>query len=440
MKRVLKNKKLLLIFLSLLIFFSGLGGGYFYARRGGNSKKILSDSQSQDVYSVFLGEIYDKIKQNYWKELSDEELTRLFVLGIEKLVSQPQSLKKENKEELLKMTALILKEIDSQERKKEFVAELADIVLANLEPFGRSRLYSKKDETALKDSVENKNPDVNQYQILGINEGDSQEKIKQVYEEKKEELIPQAKSSTQAAQELAQIDRSFEILGDRDSREIYDISGIEPTLSYRLIRPDIFYIHISKISPTTLDELQRVTKKVDSGESLDTLILDLQGNIGGSIDILPYLLGPFIGKDSYAYQFFHQGESTDFKTRVGWLPSLIRYKRVVVLINGETQSSAEVIAAALKKYNVGVLVGTTTRGWGTIEKVFKLDSQLDDKEKYSMFLVHSLTLRDDGQAIEGKGVEPTININDPDWESKLYKYFHYEELTEAVEEVINKKE
>ena len=440
MKRVLKNKKLLLIFLSLLIFFLGLGGGYFYARRGGNSKKILSDSQSQDVYSVFLGEIYDKIKQNYWKELSDEELTRLFVLGIEKLVSQPQSLKKENKEELLKMTALILKEIDSQERKKEFVAELADIVLANLEPFGRSRLYSKKDETALKDSVENKNPDVNQYQILGINEGDSQEKIKQVYEEKKEELIPQAESSTQAAQELAQIDRSFEILGDRDSREIYDISGIEPTLSYRLIRPDIFYIHISKISPTTLDELQRVTKKVDSGENLDTLILDLQGNIGGSIDILPYLLGPFIGKDSYAYQFFHQGESTDFKTRVGWLPSLIRYKRVVVLINGETQSSAEVIAAALKKYNVGVLVGTTTRGWGTIEKVFKLDSQLDDKEKYSMFLVHSLTLRDDGQAIEGKGVEPTININDPDWESKLYKYFHYEELTEAVEEVINKKE
>ena len=254
MKKLLKNKKLLLIFLSLLIFFSGLGGGYFYAQKSErlSGRRVLSSQES--VYTAFLSEVYDKIKENYWKSLSDEELTHLFVLGIEKLVGQPQSLKKENKEELFKTTASILKEIDSQEKEKEFVTQLADIVLANLEPFGRSRLYSKKDETALKNNVENKDPSINQYQILEVNENDSQEKIKQAYEEKKEELIPQAESSTQAAQKLAQVNRSFEILGDKDNRQIYDVSGTEPTLSYHLIRPDIFYIHISKMSPTTLDE------------------------------------------------------------------------------------------------------------------------------------------------------------------------------------------
>ena len=432
----IKARKILGIFSVLLIFGGGLAGGYFYAQKINSPTKEEAFSFKENTYSPFLSEVYDKIKENYWKSLSDEELTHLFVLGIEKLVGQPQSLKKENKEELLKTADTILKEIDSQEKKKEFVAQLADIVLANLEPFGRSRLYSKKDETALKNNVENKNPSVDQYEILGVLENDSQEKIKEAYRVKEQELVVEAKTSTEAAQKLSQIENSFRVLGDEESRQLYDTTGVEPTITYRLLRSNIFYLYFSKISPTTFDELQRVTKKVDSGEDLDTLILDLRGNIGGSIDILPYLLGPFIGEDSYAYQFFHQGERTDFKTRVGWLPSLVRYKRVVVLIDKETQSSAEVIAATLKKYNVGVLVGVTTRGWGTIERVFKLDSQFDDKEEYSMFLVHSLTLRDDGQPIEGQGVEPTVNINNLGWENELYKYFHCEELTEVVKELI----
>jgi C-terminal processing protease CtpA/Prc len=128
----------------------------------------------------------------------------------------------------------------------------------------------------------------------------------------------------------------------------------------------------------------------------------------------------------------------DFKTRIGWLPSLIQYKKVVVLINENTQSSAEVMAATLKKYNVGVLVGTTTKGWGTVERVFPLKSQLDPSEKYSIFLVHSLTLREDGKPIQGNGVTPTISIKDANWEEQLREYFDNEELIKAVKTVVGK--
>jgi len=93
------------------------------------------------------------------------------------------------------------------------------------------------------------------------------------------------------------------------------------------------------------------------------------------------------------------------------------------------------MAAVLKRYNVGVLVGTTTKGWGTIEKVFPLTQQLSEDEKFSLFLVHSLTLRDDNQPIEGKGVEPVINVKKPGWEKDLYSYFQYEELTQAVKDL-----
>jgi len=118
------------------------------------------------------------------------------------------------------------------------------------------------------------------------------------------------------------------------------------------------------------------------------------------------------------------------------LTSLVRYKKVVILINGNTQSSAEAMAAALKKYNVGVLLGTPTRGWGTVEKVFPLSQQQDKNNKYSIFLVHSLVLADDGQPIEGRGVTPTIDIRSADWKKQLQAYFNYPELISKLDQLV----
>jgi C-terminal processing protease CtpA/Prc len=168
---------------------------------------------------------------------------------------------------------------------------------------------------------------------------------------------------------------------------------------------------------------------------LDTLILDLRNNIGGSIDILPYFLGPFIGQDQYAYEFLHQGERTPFKTKVGWLNSLVPYKKVIILINNQSQSTAELMASVLKRYNVGVLVGERTKGWGTIERVFELENQISPGEKYSMFLVHTLTLRDDNQPIEGNGVEPVISINSSNWKQQLLSYFDNQTIVKTVEQI-----
>ena len=99
-------------------------------------------------------------------------------------------------------------------------------------------------------------------------------------------------------------------------------------------------------------------------------------------------------------------------------------------------SSAEVMAATLKKYNVGVIVGTNTKGWGTVEKVFELQNQIDKSEKYSVFLAHSLTLREDGKPIEGVGVEPGINITSKDWEKELYSRFGSQTLVDVLKEIL----
>ncbi len=432
------SKRKLGIWLLLVIFFSlGVSGGYFIHDQIKNRKPAAASTRvPKDKYLAFLSEVYDTIKTNYWDKITDEQLLNIYVLGTEKLIGKPAPEKPKDRAGLLKMLAKILKEMGADQKKKEFSSQLADMVLANLQPFGRSRLYSQKQETDLKNNVENKNPQVNQYQVLDIKSDASPEEIQKAHDAQAAAL--KKENSAGAQQKLAQVEKAYQVLADKDARKTYDESGVEPTMEYKLLRPDIFYIHLTKFSPTTVEELLRVTQKMDGKpESLNILILDLRDNVGGAIDGLPYFLGPFIGNDQYAYQFFHQGNKEDFKTKIGWLPGLVRYKKVVVLINENTQSSAEVMAATLKKYNVGVLVGTPTRGWGTVEKVFELKQQIDPNEKYSAFLVHSLTLRDDGQPIEGKGVEPQINIKSANWEKEFSAYFHYPALASTIKNLFN---
>ena len=421
-------KKLLLVVLLLVIGVIGLFLNYKNALP---FKKQVPENK----YMTFMDEVYSTILDNYWEKISDEQLGEIYILAAEKLTGQPQNLKTKDRESVRKMLNKIISQEESADKKKEFAVSVSDIVLANLKPFSRSRLYTQKMEKDLQNNVNNINPDINHYENLEVKKEASADGIKKAFKEKSALWNPETNKSPEAEEKYEEVQQAYKILGDQANRKTYDISGAEPTMNYKLVRSDIFYVHVKKFSPTTVEELDRVAKKTDSKQGVDILILDLRDNVGGAIDGLVYFLGPFIGIDQYAYQFFHQDEKEDFKTKTGWLPSLVRYKKVVVLINSGAQSSAEVMAATLKKYNVGVLVGEKTKGWGTVEKVFPLENQIDEFEKHSMFLVHSLTLREDGQPIEGNGVEPTIDINNTDWKKQLFSYFHYDELANAVEEV-----
>lgn len=366
------KKRLFKILILFLIFLLGLAAGYLYFQKT-NPQKIETQKQETNVYIKFLSEVYDKIKENYWNKLDDEDLGNLFKLGTEKLSGKTQDVKIKDKSDFENMLTEIFK-IVKEDKNKDFTVQLSQLVLMNLEPQKRSALYTAENKEDLGNRVRNVNPETGQ---------------------------------------------------------------VEPTVFGKLVRPDMLHLYIKTMSPTTLDELEQTTEKFDNTIGLDTLILDLRDNVGGSIELLTYLLGPFIGPDRYAFDFFHQGDKTPYRTKIGWLPSLARYKKVVILINENTQSSAEIMVAALKKYNVGVLVGTKTKGWGTIESVIDMNTQIDPQEKYSIFLVNSLSLNEENQPIEGKGVSPTIQINDPGWENQLFAYFHYLELTKAVKEIWN---
>lgn len=384
------------------------------------------NNEVEEPYIAFVSEVYDNIKENYWSKINDDQLSNIFKLAVEKTTEQSQALTTPDKAGVEEMIRSIVASMND-DQKKDFVTKSSATVLVNLEPFGRSKLFSEEQERALRNTVENINPDKDLYASLGIDKEASPQEIEEAYQKKVE--------SIKTPEEKEEIAYARDVLVDEDKRERYNKNGAEPTTSARLISPEIAYIRIDRFSPTTFDEFRKDAEKLDEGEDLNSLVLDLRGNIGGAIDLLPYFLGPFIGPDQYAYEFFHQDEKIPFKTKVGWLNSLVRYKKMVILIDENTQSSAEVMAATLKKYNVGIVIGTKTRGHGTIEKLIPIEQRISETEKYSLFLVENLTIRDDGKTIEDNGVEPVININDDTWKAQLLSYFNYTPLVQAVETV-----
>lgn len=424
----IKLAQVKIILLLLLAFSIGIAFGYGYFTK---TQKVPSISVDKNTPHSFVSEVYDKIKENYWDNISDAQLLDLFRLSIEKASGKVQIGNFSSKDQLVKAVEEVVKSMND-EQKKQFVRDTAGAVLISLNPPGRSGLFTQKQEEQLKNRVENIDPEKDLYKDLGLAKGAILEEVNEAFQKQSEDLKKQA--SPAAQQKLKQITYAKEVLSQKEAKSRYDQKGVEPTIFTKQIGQTL-YLQFKKFSPTSLDEFQKAFethKDVD----LSSLILDLRGNVGGAIDATAYFLGFFLGKGQYAFDFYHKGEYKPFKTPTDKLASISKYKQIIILVDNQTQSSAEMMVASFKKYRVGVVVGVSTKGWGTVERVFPLENQLDPKEKYSIFLVHSITLRDDNQSIEGRGVDPDISVKNPDWEKLLFEYFRNENLIKAVKSIL----
>lgn len=426
------SPKLLSKFLIFLAIFSlGLGLGSKYINK---NPETASKQEEKNTPKAFISEIYDKIKANYWDNISDAQLLDLFKLSFDKNGGSVTAAKFDNKDSFLNAFNDTIKSMND-EQKNKFITNMAGSVLASLNPAGRSGLYTQKNEQQLKNTVNNVNPQKDLYKDLGVATGSSKQTVQTAYQKQAEEL--KNDNSPEAQQKLKQLTYAKEVLSKDDTKQRYDQSKVEPTIFTKIISPGILYVQYKKFSPTSYDEFLKAFDSYKNDPTLTGLIFDLRGNIGGAIDATPYFLGNFIGKNQYAFDFYHKGEYLPFKTPTDKLVSISKYKQVVILIDNQTQSSAEIMTASFKKYHIGVAVGTPTKGWGTVERVFPLDNQISKGETYSIFLVHSITLREDNQPIEGRGVEPDINITSPTWPQQLLQYFNDQPLLEAVKAVLN---
>lgn len=413
-----------------------LGGTYFFIHQDSKTTVVYKTPEEKDVYVRFLMESFDTIKENYWAKTEDGDMAAHFQLSLQKAegaLTLP-ILVTRDRAGTAKMLASAFETATSTEIKKNLALNTLKVALYNLQPFGRNEALSQTQETAFRENVANVNPNKDLYKDLGLEKGATVEDVAVAYEKKAEVL---AKDPTPEAQaELEKVAHAKEVLTNPNTKDLYDTAKIEPTASTNIMGKTL-YMKIDRISPTTLLEFGRTVYSASTTPGLNSMIVDLRQNLGGALDFAQHFLGLFLGQNQFAFDLFHQGDYNVQRTLQPYFPELARYKDIVILTDNMTQSTAEVTAAAFKRFKLGTVVGETTRGWGTVENTFPLETTVDEKEKYALLLVHSITLRDDNQPTEGRGIDPDVNIKDSNWKQELGGRLKSTTFANLVEKIVS---
>ena len=133
---------------------------------------------------------------------------------------------------------------------------------------------------------------------------------------------------------------------------------------------------------------------------MEKLIIDLRNNTGGYLDSAETTASLFLKKGKLIYSLEDKKSKEDYYDQT----ETSRDYPIVVLINNNSASSAEILAAALKDSYGAVLVGQTSYGKGKVQQTY-------DMEDGSMAKFTSARwLRPTGDCIDKKGIKPDFEM------------------------------
>ena len=182
-------------------------------------------------------------------------------------------------------------------------------------------------------------------------------------------------------------------------RQIIEIEDV----SYRLIEQDdrkIGYIHIQIFSSHAYSQFQSALKDLEK-KKIDSLILDVRDNPGGHLAQARNILSLFFNKKTLLFQT----ESNGKRTKVYSLSDESRSYPVMILMNHETASSAEVLVACFQEnYKDYHVIGTNSYGKSHVQKSITLNNGSSIKFSIEKWLAPS------GKSISDKGIEPDIYV------------------------------
>lgn len=144
-------------------------------------------------------------------------------------------------------------------------------------------------------------------------------------------------------------------------------------------------------------------------DKVDSVLVDLRNNGGGSLDESIELTGLFIDQGPVVQQRDSKGKVTvnsDTNAGLAWDGPL------GVLINRGSASASEIFAAAIQDYGRGLVIGEPSFGKGTVQTVVDLDKlEKNDKPKFGeLKMTIAQFFRINGGTTQLRGVTPDISF------------------------------
>ncbi len=159
------------------------------------------------------------------------------------------------------------------------------------------------------------------------------------------------------------------------------------------------YIQVSAISSHAAEDVSTALAKYPHSHGV---ILDLRDNPGGVLNVAVAL----------ASEFLSPGPIVSYDRKGGLPQELTSTNKnpetspMVVLINGSTASSAEIIAGVLQDRNRAVIIGDQSYGKGTVQEVSQLSDGSELEITVGQYHLPS------GRAIDQVGITPDLKVSE----------------------------
>lgn len=176
------------------------------------------------------------------------------------------------------------------------------------------------------------------------------------------------------------------------------------TVTTVMLPGDVGYLLIRQFSEKTPQAVRTGVQEL-VGKRARALIFDLRDNQGGLFEQAATTASLLLKRGTTLAKVHRRGEAERVVTSEGTGPEL--GLPLALLIDGETASSAEMLAGALREATGALLVGGKTRGKGSVQTVEELPNRYAIKFTTGEFLLPS------GQRIEGTGLTPDVEVTLP---------------------------
>lgn len=200
-----------------------------------------------------------------------------------------------------------------------------------------------------------------------------------------------------------------------------------PTVEFEMLDEETAYIQIVEFDDVTIDQFADALATA-KGSGMKGLILDLRANPGGSLNAVVEVARMLLPEGLIVYTEDKYGEREEYTcdgTRQLEVP-------LVVLVDMNSASAAEILAGAIKDYGIGTLVGTTTFGKGIVQQIIPFSDGSAVKLTISSYFTPN------GNNIHGIGIEPDIQC-EFDAEAYYNTENPYDNQLERAKEVLKEK-
>ncbi|MCR5272316.1 MAG: S41 family peptidase [Lachnospiraceae bacterium] len=178
-------------------------------------------------------------------------------------------------------------------------------------------------------------------------------------------------------------------------RAVIDI----PTVYSEMLVDDIGYIQISDFGSATAESFKEAVDELNAS-GMQKMIIDIRGNTGGLVSAATEILDYILPEGVVVYTEDKYGNRKDY-TSSG---DTFMMCDICVLMNSYSASASEILAGALRDYNVATLIGTTTFGKGIVQTIYPLS------DNDAIKLTTATYYTPNGDCIHGKGIDPDIEL------------------------------